>query len=201
MTRVDDGLRRRIGPEGLIDHSCTAALEMAVIVAGIEAADEAIMSLFTFPRPRTPWRPPRGAPGFVHIADEYAEPRSPKPAITPRSKAVCVVADYDGLRRDGRDPRDRRGIIGRVLIEDAADAVLARHRVRPGGYARRDLLCRSSFHELRHGGRSRRARFMDPDPAERAFRSWEHAPTGVRSNAGQVDRASWEDIAVPRPAE
>lgn len=192
--RCHDWLRRRIGAEGLITNSCTAALEMAAIVAGIEAGDEVIMPSFTFPSTANAMVLRRGVPVFVDIRDDTLnlDEAAIEAAITPRTKAVCVVhyagvcAEMDAIREIARHHRLR-------VIEDAAHAVLANYRGRPAGTLG-DFGC-FSFHESKNvmAGEAGALVVNDPDLAERAFRVWEYGTNRRAFQSGQVDRYSWQD--------
>ena len=74
--RCEDWLAREIGSErALLTHSCTAALEMAAILAGMEPGDEVIMPSFTFVVHGERRRAPRRDAGVRRHPRGHAEPR------------------------------------------------------------------------------------------------------------------------------
>src|SRR5262249_27970421 len=63
-----DWLKRQCGArEALLTHSCTAALEMAALLAALEPGDEVIMPSFTFPSTANAVALRRAVPVFVDI--------------------------------------------------------------------------------------------------------------------------------------
>src|SRR3979409_769382 len=97
--RCQDWLADFIGARAvLLTHSCTAALEMASILIGIQPGDEVIMPSYTFVSTANAVVLRGGTPGFVegvpdklNIDEELIEA-----AITPRTKAIFPV-HYAGV--------------------------------------------------------------------------------------------------------
>src|SRR4051812_2780788 len=140
-------LRQHLGAsEALITHSCTAALEMAAILAGLEPGDEVIMPSFTFVSTANAVALRRAIPVFVDIRPDTQniDERLIEAAITPRTKAICAV-HYAGIcaEMDAINEIARR--FNLLVIEDAAQALLSTYRGRPAG-GLSDLAC-FSFHE------------------------------------------------------
>ena len=103
--------QRPAAAKALLTHSCTAALEMAAILAGIGPGDEIIMPSFTFVSTANAFVLRGGVPVFVDIRADTLNLDESKieAAITPRTKAI-VRGPLRGRRlRDGRHPRASRG--------------------------------------------------------------------------------------------
>lgn len=180
--------------EALLTHSCTAALEMAAILAGLEPGDEVVMPSFTFVSTANAVVLRRAVPVFVDIRPDTLniDERLIEPALTARTKAICVV-HYAGVCAEMnaiREIAERRSLI---VIEDAAQALLSTYRGRPAGELG-DLAC-FSFHETKNvssgeGGALavRNARFTD-----RAFVIWEKGTNRRAFKLGLADRYTWMD--------
>jgi len=104
--------------------SCTAALHLAYLAAGVGPGDEVIVPSYTFAATAAAVVYCGGTPVFAEIisrARPSLDPDDVERRITPRTKAVCVVhfagyaADADRLK----ELCDERGI---ALIEDVAHA-------------------------------------------------------------------------------
>lgn len=110
--------------EVILTHSCTAALEMAAILAGLEPGDEVIMPSFTFVSTANAVVLRRAIPVFVDIRPDTLniDEHRIEAAITPRTKAIMAVHLYGNLC-----DMDALGAIakrhGLHLIEDAAEAL------------------------------------------------------------------------------
>jgi dTDP-4-amino-4,6-dideoxygalactose transaminase len=87
-------LEERVGcHQALLTHSCTAALEMAAILAGIGPGDEIIMPSFTFVSTANAFVLRGGVPVFVDIRPDTLNIDESKieAAITPKTRAIVVV--------------------------------------------------------------------------------------------------------------
>src|SRR5690349_24535841 len=83
-------LEQRIGcRKALLTHSCTAALEMAAILADIRPGDEVIMPSFTFVSTANAFVLRGGVPVFVDVRADTMNLDETKieSAITPRTRA------------------------------------------------------------------------------------------------------------------
>jgi dTDP-4-amino-4,6-dideoxygalactose transaminase len=111
-------------PHACAVANCTAALHLALLVAGVEAGDEVITVSHSFIATANAVRYVGATPVFVDIeADGYnIDPALIEPAITQRTRAILVVHQI-GMPCDLQRivPIARRH--GLVLIEDAACAV------------------------------------------------------------------------------
>src|SRR6218665_2332840 len=114
--------------------SCTAALEMAAILANIQAGDEVIMASFTFPAMANAFVLRGGIPVFVDIRPDTLniDERLIEAAITPRTRAI-VVMHYGGVacEMDSIMTLAKRHEL--LVIEDAAHAIGSTYKGRQLG--------------------------------------------------------------------
>jgi UDP-4-amino-4-deoxy-L-arabinose-oxoglutarate aminotransferase len=114
--------------------SCTAAIHLALLAAGVGAGDEVITTPMTFAATANCVLYTGARPVFVDVepATGLIDPSAVARAITPRTRAIVPVHLY-GLMADMRQLKaiaDRAGV---ALIEDCAHAIeSARDGVRPG---------------------------------------------------------------------
>jgi dTDP-4-amino-4,6-dideoxygalactose transaminase len=104
--------------------SCTAALHLAYLAAGVRLGDEVIVPSFTFAATAAAAFYCGATPVFAEIVSRERpslDPADVERRITPRTKAVCVVhfAGYAAAADRLRELCDARGI---ALIEDVAHA-------------------------------------------------------------------------------
>jgi dTDP-4-amino-4,6-dideoxygalactose transaminase len=104
--------------------TCTAALHLAYLAAGVGPGDEVIVPSFTFAATAAAAVYCGATPVFAEIAsrrDPSLDPDDVERRITPRTKAVCVVhyAGYAAAADRLRELCDAHGI---ALIEDVAHA-------------------------------------------------------------------------------
>jgi dTDP-4-amino-4,6-dideoxygalactose transaminase len=110
--------------------SCTAALHLAYLAAGVGPGDEVIVPAMTFVATAAAVRQCGGTPvpaDLVGTHDLGIDPDDVASQLTPRTKAVCVV-HYAGYPADVAAVRavcDEHGV---AVIEDAAHAPSARDR-------------------------------------------------------------------------
>jgi dTDP-4-amino-4,6-dideoxygalactose transaminase len=107
---------------GIATSSCTSALHLAYLAAGVGPGDEVIVPAITFVASAAAVRYCGATPVLADIRGQHdlgIDPDDAEARITPRTKAICAVhyagyaADVDRLR----EICDRHGI---ALIEDAA---------------------------------------------------------------------------------
>jgi dTDP-4-amino-4,6-dideoxygalactose transaminase len=125
--------------------SCTAALHLALLVAGIGPGDEVVVPSLSFIATTNAVRYVGATPVFADVdpATQNLTPESIEPVLTGRTRALILV-DQAGIPADldaVRSLADPRGI---TVIEDAACAAGATYRGRPAGAGAQ--LATFSFH-------------------------------------------------------
>jgi dTDP-4-amino-4,6-dideoxygalactose transaminase len=181
--------------KALLTHSCTAALEMAAILADIRPGDEVIMPSYTFVSTANAFVLRGGVPVFVDIREDTLniDELQIEAAITPRTK-VIVPVHYAGVGCE----MDTIMAIARkydlLVIEDAAQGVMATYKGRPLGSIG-DLGC-FSFHETKNiiSGEGGALLVNNPAFAERAEIIREKGTNRSQFFRGQVDKYTWVDI-------
>ncbi|MEU3904080.1 DegT/DnrJ/EryC1/StrS family aminotransferase [Streptomyces goshikiensis] len=134
-TRLEHAVRERLGVEDAFAvTSCTAALHLALLAAGIGAGHEVITPSLTFCAAPNAILHVGARPVFVDIdpATLNMTPQAAEAAITPRTRAIAVM-HYGGQMCDMRAFRrlaDRHGLL---LVEDAAHALHASRDGLPAG--------------------------------------------------------------------
>lgn len=179
----------------LLTHSCTAALEMAAILADIQVGDEVIMPSFTFVSTANAVALRGGTPVFVDIDPETLniDPDEAAKAVTKKTKAIFAVhyagmiAEMDSLAAIARDH-------GLLLVEDAAQALGSTYKGRPAGSI--GDLAAFSFHETKNivSGEGGALTINRPDLIERAEIIREKGTNRSRFLRGQVDKYTWVDV-------
>jgi dTDP-4-amino-4,6-dideoxygalactose transaminase len=199
--RCHDWLKARLNvAEALLTNSCTAALELATLLAQLEPGDEVIMPSFTFVATASAVVLRRAVPVFVDIRPDTLniDETLIESAITPRTKSICVVhyagvcAEMDAIQTIAQ----KHGII---VIEDAAHALLSSYKGVPAGRLG-DLGC-FSFHESKNvtSGEGGALVIKDPQLSERATVLWEKGTNRRAFRLGAVDRYSWVDLGSSFP--
>jgi len=108
--------------------SCTAALHLAYLGAGIGSGDEVVVPAITFVATAAAVRHCGGVPVIADVIgpdDLGIDPADVERALTPRTKAVCVM-HYAGYPAAVEAVRELCQAHGLGLIEDAAHAPSAR---------------------------------------------------------------------------
>jgi dTDP-4-amino-4,6-dideoxygalactose transaminase len=179
----------------LLTHSCTAALELAALLAGIEPGDEVIMPSYTFVSTANAFVLRGAVPVFVDVraCTLNLDEQRIEAAITPRTKAIVPV-HYAGVScaMDAILDIARRHAL--LVIEDAAQALLSTYKGRPlGSFGHFAAL---SFHETKNvtAGEGGALLINDERWIERAEILWEKGTNRSQFFRGQVDKYSWVDI-------
>ena len=179
----------------LLTHSCTAALEMAAILAEIGPADEVVMPSYTFVSTANAVVLRGGVPVFVDIQPDTLniDHHLVEAAITPRTKAVCAV-HYAGIPAEMDTILSIARRHGLLVIEDAAQALGSTYRGRPAG-ALGDLGA-FSFHETKNviSGEGGALTVSDDKFIERADIIREKGTNRKAFLRGQTDKYTWVDI-------
>ena len=186
----------RTGAEAaLLTHSATAALEMAVTLAGVGPGDEVIMPSFTFVSTANAVVLRGGVPVFVDVRPDTLnlDETLVEAAITPRTKAILPV-HYAGVGCDMEAIVDIANRHSLTVIEDAAQGVLSSWNGRALGTF--GALGALSFHETKNVmcGEGGALMVNDPELVDRADVVLEKGTNRKRFFEGQVDKYSWVDI-------
>jgi dTDP-4-amino-4,6-dideoxygalactose transaminase len=189
-------LERQTGcHKALLTHSCTAALEMAAILADIQPGDEVIMPSYTFVSTANAFVLRGGVPVFVDIRPDTLniDENLIEAAITERTKAIVPV-HYAGVGCDMDTIMDIARRHGLLVIEDAAQGVMAAYKGRPLGSIG-DMGC-FSFHETKNiiSGEGGALLVNNPALAERAEIIREKGTNRSQFFRGQVDKYTWVDV-------
>lgn len=179
----------------LLTHSCTAALEMAAILADIQPGDEVIMPSYTFVSTANAFVLRGGVPVFVDIRIDTLnlDETLIEGAITERTRAIVPV-HYAGVGCEMHAITEIAARHALLVIEDAAQAIQARYRGRPlGGIGQLGAL---SFHETKNviSGEGGALLLNDPAFVERAEIIREKGTNRSRFFRGEVDKYTWVDI-------
>ncbi len=179
----------------LLTHSCTAALEMAAILADIQPGDEVIMPSFTFVSTANAFVLRGGVPVFVDIRPDTLNLDETKieAAITPRTRAIVPV-HYAGVACEMDIIMALAARYGLLVIEDAAQGIMSSHRGQPLGAI--GQLGTLSFHETKNiiAGEGGALLINDPALAERAEIIREKGTNRSQFFRGQVDKYTWVDL-------
>jgi dTDP-4-amino-4,6-dideoxygalactose transaminase len=189
-------LEQRTGTrKALLTHSCTAALDMAAILADIRPGDEVIMPSFTFVSTANAFVLRGGVPVFVDIRPDTLniDERLIEAAITPRTRAVVPV-HYAGVGCHMEailDIARRRDLL---VIEDAAQGVMSEHHGRSLGAI--GHLGTVSFHETKNviSGEGGALLVNDERFLARAEIIREKGTDRTRFFRGETDKYTWVDI-------
>lgn len=178
----------------LLTQSCTAALEIAAMLLDIQPGDEVIMPSFTFVSTANAFVLRGGVPVFVDVrADTLNLDESLiEAAITPRTRAICVV-HYAGVACEMDTIMEIARRHGLAVVEDAAQGIYSRYRGRALG-AIGDLGC-LSFHETKNiiAGEGGALLLRDERFAERAEIIREKGTNRSKFFRGHVDKYTWVD--------
>jgi dTDP-4-amino-4,6-dideoxygalactose transaminase len=179
----------------LLTHSCTGALEMAALLAEVRSGDELIMPSFTFVSTANAFVLRGAVPVFVDIRPDTLNIDETKieAAVTPRTKAICVV-HYAGVACEMGVIGDIARAHGLWLIEDAAQAHCAYWHDKPLGSI--GQLATLSFHETKNviSGEGGALIVNDPNFVDRAEVLWQKGTNRLKFNRGEIDKYSWVDI-------
>ena len=181
--------------KALLTHSCTAALEIAAILADIKPGDEVIMPSYTFVSTANAFVLRGGVPVFVDIREDTLNLDETKieTAITDRTVAIVAV-HYSGV---GCEMDTIMNIATRnnlLVIEDAAQGIMATYKGRPLGTI--GHLGALSFHETKNitSGEGGALLINDERFVERAEIIREKGTNRSGFFRGEVDKYTWMDL-------
>jgi dTDP-4-amino-4,6-dideoxygalactose transaminase len=186
---------RLTAKRALLTHSCTAALEMAAILAEVGPGDEIIMPSYTFVSTANAFVLRGATPVFVDVRADTMnlDEGLVEAAVTPRTRAICVV-HYAGVACD-MDAimaiADRHRLL---VIEDAAQALMATYKGRLLGTI--GALAALSFHETKNviSGEGGALIVNDPRFIDRAEIIREKGTNRSQFFRGEADKYTWIDI-------
>jgi dTDP-4-amino-4,6-dideoxygalactose transaminase len=194
--RCQDWLKDYLGAQKvLLTHSCTAALEMAAILADIQPGDEVIMPSYTFVSTANAVVLRGGVPVFVDINPNTLNLDETKveQAITSKTKAIAPV-HYAGVGCEMDAILAIAKNYGLYVIEDAAQAFAAGYKNKPlGSFGN---LAAFSFHATKNivSGEGGALVINDPELIERAEIIWEKGTNRSQFFRGEVDKYTWVDV-------
>lgn len=181
--------------KALLTHSCTAALEMAAILADIQPGDEVIMPSYTFVSTANAFVLRGGVPVFIDIKPDTLNIDETKieAAITPKTKAIVPV-HYAGVGCEMNVIMDIAKRHHLLVIEDAAQGVFAKYKGQTLGTIGH-MGC-YSFHETKNviSGEGGALLINDERFAERAEIIREKGTNRSQFFRGQVDKYTWVDL-------
>lgn len=194
--KCQDWLEERLDcRKALLTHSCTAALEMAAILADIHPGDEIIMPSFTFVSSANAFVLRGGVPVFVDIRPDTLNINESliEEALTLKSRAILAV-HYAGVSCHMDAIMDIASRKQLLVIEDGAQALLSRYRERYLGTIGQ-MAC-LSFHETKNiiSGEGGALLINDASLIERAEIIREKGTNRSRFFRGEVDKYTWVDI-------
>lgn len=179
----------------LLTNSCTAALEMAAILADIQPGDEVIMPSYTFVSTANAVVLRGGVPVFVDIRPDTLnlDEAQVEAAITPKTKAISPV-HYAGVGCEMGPIVKLAQQYGLTVIEDAAQAVFSRYKDKPLGTF--GHMAAFSFHATKNivAGEGGALVINDPEWVERAEIIWEKGTNRSQFFRGEVDKYTWVDV-------
>lgn len=192
--RCSRWLEERTGTRrALLTHSCTAALEMAALLAGIGPGDEVIMPSFTFVSTANAFVLRGAAPVFVDIRPDTLnlDERLIEEAVTPRTRAVAVV-HYGGVACEMDTILETARKHNLLVIEDAAQGAAAFYKGRALGAI--GGLGALSFHETKNlvCGEGGALLVNDPRLVTAAEIIREKGTDRARFFRGEVDKYTWQ---------
>ncbi len=179
----------------LLTHSCTAALEMAAILADIQPGDEVIMPSYTFVSTANAFVLRGAVPVFVDVRPDTLnlDENLIEAAITEQTKAIVpvhyagVACEMDAILAIAE--RHRLSV-----VEDAAQGIMATYKGRTLGTI--GHLGAYSFHETKNviSGEGGALLVNRASMAERAEIIREKGTNRSQFFRGQVDKYTWMDI-------
>jgi dTDP-4-amino-4,6-dideoxygalactose transaminase len=189
-------LEQQTGCESaLITHSCTAALEMAAILADIQPGDEVIMPSYTFVSTANAFVLRGAVPVFIDIRPDTFNMDESKitAAITAKTKAIAPV-HYAGVSCEMDSIKAIADEYNLLIIEDAAQAISTQYKGKPVGSM--GHMATFSFHETKNivSGEGGALLINDPQLLERAEIIREKGTNRSKFFRGEVDKYTWVDI-------
>jgi dTDP-4-amino-4,6-dideoxygalactose transaminase len=194
--RCHEWMEERTGCEkALLTHSCTAALEMAAILAELKPGDEVIMPSYTFVSTANAFVLRGVVPVFVDIRPDTLnlDESQIEQAITDKTRAIVPV-HYAGVACELDIIMEIANRHELLVIEDAAQGVLSSYKGRPLGSM--GHIGTLSFHETKNiiSGEGGAVLLNDSLRSKRAEIIREKGTNRKAFFRGEVDKYSWVDI-------
>ena len=179
----------------LLTTSCTHALEMSALLAKVGPGDEVIVPSFTFVSSASAFLLFGATPVFVDVEQNSLniDPTALEKAITPRTKAICVV-HYGGIAADLDKILEIAKENNLAVIEDNAHGLFSTYKGKPLGSF--GILATQSFHETKNitCGEGGALLINDESLMERAEILREKGTDRTKFLRGQVDKYTWVDV-------
>lgn len=184
----------------LLTHSCTNALEITAVLAGLQPGDEVIMPTFTFTSTATAFALRGAVPVFVDIQPDTFNlcPDAAARAITPRTRAIVPV-HYAGVACDMDAIMALAQAHHLIVIEDAAQGFGATWHGRPLGSI--GHLGTYSFHQSKtiSCGEGGALLVNSPEHVSRAEVMLDKGTDRKLHQAGTITQYSWVDLGMSAP--
>lgn len=179
----------------LLTTSCTDALEMCAMLAGVGLGDEVIIPSYTFVSTALAFV---RAGATIVFADSYCDnpnidPSKIEALITPKTRAIVPV-HYAGIACDMDSIMDIAARHNLIVIEDAAQAIDSHYKGRPLGSI--GHLAAFSFHETKNiiCGEGGLLAINDERFVHRAEILWEKGTNRAEFFRGEINKYGWVDI-------
>jgi len=179
----------------LLTTSCTHALEMAALLLHLEPGDEVIVPAFTFVTSASSFMLHGARPVFVDVRSDTLnlDPDQVAAAITPRTRAICVV-HYGGVGAEMELLMSLAAKHGLMIVEDNAHGLFGKYNGQYLGTF--GALATQSFHETKNitCGEGGALIINDKSLVERAEILREKGTDRSKFLRGQVDKYTWVDV-------
>jgi dTDP-4-amino-4,6-dideoxygalactose transaminase len=181
--------------KALLTHSCTAALEMAALLADIRPGDEVIMPSYTFVSTANAFVLRGAVPVFVDIRQDTLniDEMLIESAISTKTRAIVAV-HYAGVACEMDAILALAHKHGLIVVEDAAQGVMAQYKGRPLGTI--GTLGAYSFHETKNiiSGEGGALLVNEQALVDRAEVIREKGTNRSQFFREQVDKYTWVDV-------
>ncbi len=178
----------------LLTTSCTDALELAALLAGVEPGDEVILPSYTFVSTANAFVLRGAVPVFVDIRPDTMnmDENLIEAAITDRTKVIAPV-HYAGVGCEMDQIMALAGKYNLMVVEDAAQGIMAEYKGKPLGTIG-DFGC-YSFHETKNYscGEGGAILIQDEKYVEAAEIFREKGTDRSKYYRGQVDKYRWQN--------
>jgi dTDP-4-amino-4,6-dideoxygalactose transaminase len=182
-------------PLVVLTPSCTAALEMSMLLMNVKAGDEVIVPSFTFSSTATAVVLVGAIPVFVDCDPQTLniDPDKITAAISPKTKGM-IIMHYAGVSCDMARIQKIAKSHGLFVVEDAAQCIGAQYQGQKIGT--QSSTAAFSFHHTKNisCGEGGCLVINDPDLVERAEIIRDKGTNRRQFFRGQVDKYTWVDV-------